>query len=221
MARTDTTALELPSWAVPREPRESAVSGQRIGIRTAWWRQEIRSRGLPGEPPEADALTRADVWSRSGDVFTLLWYALAWGAGRYLRQNVRRLVVIARDVDRCGALLTEAAERSGKDPEAAFAVLRPGQTNVITYLGPSFFTKFLYFAGGGRPEHPSLMLDRLVATSLRDECGWDSMRRAGPWSAETYRYYCDLLHRWATEHHCAPDELERTLFSGKPGPFRD
>ncbi|HEV7650334.1 MAG TPA: hypothetical protein VGP26_19475 [Actinophytocola sp.] len=215
MARTDLSTLELPSWAAPREPREDAVSAQRIGIRTGWWRHEILSRGLPGEAPSAESLTRADVWSRSGDVFTLLWYALAWGAGRYLRQNVRRLVVIAEDVDRCGGLLTAAAERSSQDTEGAFAILRPGRTNAIEYLGPSFFTKFLYFAGGGRPEHPSLILDRRVATSLRDECGWDSMDRTGPWPADTYRRYCDLLDRWATDHHCAPDELERTLFRGR------
>ena len=216
MARTDVTTLELPSWAVPREPREVAVAAQSIDIRTEWWRHEIYSRGLPGDPPDAASLTRADVWSRSADVYTLLWYALAWGAGRYLRQNVRRLVVIAEDVQRCGELLTEAAERSGKDPEAAFAILRPVRTNAIKHLGPSFFTKFLYFAGGGNPEHPSLILDRRVATSLRDECGWDSMDRVGPWPADTYRRYCDLLQRWAADHHCAPDELERTLFAGKP-----
>jgi hypothetical protein len=215
MARTDVTTLELPPWAVPHEPREVAVSAQEIEIRTGWWRHEIQSRGLPGKAPEAESLTRADVWSRSGDVFTLLWYALAWGAGRYLRQNVCRLVVIAEDVDRCGLLLTDAAERSGKDPEAAFAVLRPGRTNAVKHLGPSFFTKFLYFAGGGRAEHPSLILDRRVATSLRDECGWDSMQRLGPWPADTYRRYCTLLRRWAATHGCAPDELERTLFAGR------
>jgi hypothetical protein len=216
MARTDVTALELPSWAVPRDPRELAVSAQSIEIRTGWWRNEISSRGLPGEPPSSESLTRADVWSQAGDVFTLLWHVLAWGAGRYLRQNVRRLVVIASDVDRCGALLTEAAELSVKDPEAAFAVLRPGRTNVVTHLGPSFFTKFLYFAGGGSPAHPSLILDRRVATSLRDECGWDSMHRVGPWPPDTYRRYCDLLARWAKDHDRVPDELERTLFAGKP-----
>jgi hypothetical protein len=110
--------------------------------------------------------------------------------------------------------LISAAELSRTDPEHAFAILRPDRTNAIKSLGPSFFTKFLYFAGGGDPAHPCLILDRRVATSLRDECGWDSLHRFGPWPSETYRRYCELLNRWAVAYRCAPDELERTLFRG-------
>jgi hypothetical protein len=95
-------------------------------------------------------------------------------------------------------------------------MLRPGGRNEIRSLGPSFFTKFLYFAGGGSPDHPCLILDRVVATALRDHCGWTSLHPTGPWPAETYRRYCGLLARWAQDYHCAPDELERTLFDGEP-----
>jgi hypothetical protein len=191
------------------------VCDQKIEIRVGWWQREIRSLGLPGEPPSADVLSRADVWSRHDDVFTLLWYALAWGSGRYLRQNKGRLTAIAADAERARALLTEAARLSRTDPRAAFAVLRPGEWNAVKHLGPSFFTKFLYVAGGGDPAHPSLILDRRVATSLH-AAGWTSLHRSGPWPADTYARYCDLLQRWAGEHDRAPDELERTLFNGRP-----
>jgi len=90
------------------------------------------------------------VWSPPGDVFTLLWRALAWGSGSKLRQNTRRLVNIAADVPRAEKLLTTAAETSRHDPRGAYAVLRPGVRNAIPSLGPSFFTKFLYFAGQKR-----------------------------------------------------------------------
>ncbi|MEU3642239.1 hypothetical protein AB0E59_02580 [Lentzea sp. NPDC034063] len=77
-----------------------------------------------------------------------------------------RLTIIAADVPRCEDLLTRAADLSRSDPPSAFALLRPGNSNAIRYLGPSFFTKFLYFAGGGAPDHPCLILDRVVATRL-------------------------------------------------------
>lgn len=60
------------------------------------------------------------------------------------------------------------------------------------------------------------ILDRVVATRLRDQCGWTSLHRTGPWPAETYGRYCDLLTRWAQAGRCAPDEIERTLFAGEP-----
>jgi hypothetical protein len=213
MARTELAGLSLPGWAVPSAPRDEVFAAQSIGIRLAWWRSELCALGLPGEPPSAESLTRAAVWCHADDVFTLLWHALSWGAGRYLRQNRKRLTAIAANVDGTRALLANAAGLSRTSPAAAYEVLRRDHHNAIAHLGPSFFTKFLYFAGGGAPAHPSLILDRRVATSLHDECGWESLHRMGPWPPDTYARYCDLLHRWAREHDCAADELELALFS--------
>jgi hypothetical protein len=215
MSMTDLTTLALPAWAVPSRPRRAAIDDQVIHIREQWWREAVSARGLPGTPPAGSALTRAEVWAPTDDVFTLLWRTLAWGSGRYLRQNARRLDSVAADVPRAEKLLAKAVEESQRDPTGAYAVLRSGRRNEIRSLGPSFFTKFLYFAGGGAPDHPCLILDRVVATALRDHCGWTSLHRAGPWLAETYGRYCDLLAHWAQDHHCAPDELERTLFDGE------
>nr|WP_199443592.1 hypothetical protein [Umezawaea beigongshangensis] len=149
-------------------------------------------------------------------MFTLLWRVLAWGSGNHLRQNARRLDSIAADVPRAEKLLAEAADRSRHDPTGAYATLWPDNRSAIRFLGPSFFTKFLYFAGGGAPGHPCLILDRVVATALRDDCGWTSLNPAGSWTAQTYQRYCDLLTRWTGEHHCVPDELELRLFTGTP-----
>jgi hypothetical protein len=213
---TDLTTFVLPAWAVPSRPRRAAIDEHAIHVREQWWRDAISARGLPGTPPAGTTLTRADVWALTDEVFTLLWRTLAWGSGRYLRQNARRLDSIAADVPRAENLLARAVEESRRDPAGAYAMLRPGGRNEIRSLGPSFFTKFLYFAGGGAPDHPCLILDRVVATALRDHCGWTSLHPTGPWPAETYRRYCGLLARWAQDYHCAPDELERTLFDGEP-----
>lgn len=166
---TDLSGLVLPGWAVPTRPRQAAVEGHIVRIREQWWREAITSRGLPGAPPVGATLTRAQVWSPAGDVFTLLWRTLAWGSGGQLRLNTRRLNSIAADVPRAEKLLTTAAETSRHDPAGAYAVLRPGARNAIPSLGSSFLTKFLYFAGGGAPDHPCLILDRVVATALHDQ----------------------------------------------------
>lgn len=214
---TDLTRLALPAWAVRAQPRRAAVDEHDIAINGPWWREAVTARRLPGTPPAGPTLTRAEVWAAaSDDVFTLLWRTLAWGSGRHLRLNARRLDSIAADVPRARSLLTKAAEVSRRDPAGAYILLRPGRYNEIRSLGPSFFTKFLYFAGGGAPNHPCLILDRVVATRLRDQCGWTSLHRTGPWPAETYGRYCDLLTRWAQAGRCAPDEIERTLFAGEP-----
>ncbi|MEV4312242.1 hypothetical protein [Actinocrispum sp. NPDC049592] len=48
--------------------------------------------------------------------------------------------------------------------------------------------------------------------TLKDKCGWTSLNHTWGWSGDTYQRYCDLLARWAKEHQCAADELERSLF---------
>ncbi|MFI6024955.1 8-oxoguanine DNA glycosylase OGG fold protein [Amycolatopsis magusensis] len=210
-----TTDLALPGWAIPAQSRAIAVAQHTISIRTQWWNHAITSRGLPGTPPAGDRLSRAEVWSAADDVFTLLWRALAWGSGHYLRNNTRRLDSIREKRSPIEDVLTEARELSRHNPAAAYTLLRPVRRNVIPWLGPAFFTKFLYFAGGGAPEHPCLILDSVVAMALRDHAGWKSLP-TGNWSAQTYQRYCDLLARWARRHGRAPDELERALFRGRP-----
>ncbi|MGW6443383.1 8-oxoguanine DNA glycosylase OGG fold protein [Lentzea sp. NPDC055074] len=200
---TDLSTLTLPAWETPDQCP--------VEINPGWWHDEISRRGLPGTPPSERLLTRDDVRG-AGDVFTLLWWSLAWGAGLRLRLNARRLDSIARDLPRCEELLTKAADLSRHDPFAAYSLLRPGHSNAIRYLGPAFFTKFLYFAGRGAPGHPCLILDSRVATVLRERCGWDSLHRTGPWPAETYERYCGLLARWAQESGRAADTIEFMLF---------
>ncbi|SMD26604.1 8-oxoguanine DNA glycosylase OGG fold protein [Kibdelosporangium aridum] len=208
--------LALPPWAVPTQPRRNTIDNHSIPIRTQWWHDAIKSHGLPGPSPAGATLTRAEVWEPTSDVFKLLWRTLAWGSGSRLRQNARRLKSIAADIPRAENLLTEAAAASRVDPFRAYTLLRPGHRNEIKALGPSFFTKFLYFAGAGVPEHPCLILDRRVATALREHCGWTTLHPYGPWTAETYQRYCEQLRQWAGENGCAADELERILFDGKP-----
>jgi hypothetical protein len=149
----------------------------------------------------------------------LLWATLAWGTGRLHRNNKARVAVVKKGRDELSELLRRAADAGRTDPSAAYRLLRPYR-NAVAYLGPPFFTKFLYFAGGGSTAHPSLILDSLVAKSLRRQCGWTELTGWYSWSANQYGDYCQLLARWAKEVNetgtgeaLRPDELEYALFN--------
>jgi hypothetical protein len=93
-----------------------------------------------------------------------------------------------------GQVLAEAARLAQVDPAAAYDSLRPNGKSRIAHLGPAFFTKYLYFAGGPSPENPCLILDRVVANALAAR-GWTSLKTSA-WPTATYSRYLDLISRW-------------------------
>jgi hypothetical protein len=115
--------------------------------------------------------------------------------------------------------LIRAAALSRSDPEQAYNTLFPHDRTAISYLGPAFFTKYLYFAGAGDAEHPCLILDSRVASALvRPPINWDSLSPNGNWPAPTYSRYLALIQRWRCEltaekgSTLRADVLERWLF---------
>jgi hypothetical protein len=211
------------------------VRDQFVYVDPAWWEQKISAAGLPAaalttaprsETDTRPVITRSQVFNtarrlRDGDdsdeaVMSLLWHALAWGTGRRYRQNERRINAMRSQgsVD----LLRSAAEASTVDPRAAYSMLIRSGGGRIDGLGPSFFTKFLYFAGAGDAGHPCAILDANVARALHHN-GWTSLRPGWDnWYTDTYVSYVELLQRWARElsqrvaRPVAPDELEYALF---------
>lgn len=243
----DLGALQLPDAArkaLANTTRQTRIFDHFIPIRPKWWAAALSARSLPGGPVVPDnsdegqrrsaarepAISRAQLFGlgaqANGDdsgvgALRLLWHTLAWGTGTGARNNIRRLDAVASDPSGAAKVLREAGLLAVTDPQAAFAHLRPGRQNAVSSLGPSFFTKYLYFAGAGAADHPSLILDDRVATALNQHCAWSNLHK-GPWTAVTYERYCTLLARWAVEmttHHrtLAADELERWLFeAGSP-----
>lgn len=135
--------------------------------------------------------------SREGSLH-LLFNTIAWAEGRANRNNRRRIRAIADDRDRAGELLQAAAQMSTIDPESAFnRLVRGVRTPAISSISPAVFTKFLYFCGGGNPEHPSLILDRPIAQALR-EAGWENLRESN-WSGAEYVSYLNLMQTWRDE----------------------
>ncbi|WP_396835443.1 hypothetical protein [Mycobacterium sp. ITM-2016-00316] len=127
--------------------------------------------------------------------------------------NKARIASIAADPYSAAALLQEGARLSRTDPRAAYNLLRPNNKTAIGDLGPAFFTKYLYFAGGGRADHRSYILDRNVAASLNRTCGWETLPIDKAWLASAYERYALLMDRWVNEHRLSRhDVVERWLF---------
>ncbi|MGI8986568.1 MAG: hypothetical protein ACR2GM_07235 [Nocardioidaceae bacterium] len=237
MAMTDLSNLlppaELATY-IAITTREERVTNHRSWVPLGWWNDELRRRQLPGGPvtgrdERGMTVSSGQGWISRDDVFRLadaalhdpsgeamlgmVWHAFAWGSGTTRRLMSSRLDSIAADPAGSGQLLFKAAHRASSDPRAAYELLRPRGT-AIRFVGPSFFTKVLYFSGEGRRDHRALILDDRVARAL-NRLGWDSLR-TGPWPAITYQRYCDLLARWTERLTCersvAADEIERWLF---------
>ncbi|MHA3019659.1 8-oxoguanine DNA glycosylase OGG fold protein [Mycobacterium sp. BMJ-28] len=222
MAATDLADIHLPASAVielqATDPTRW-IHGHGFPVNRQWWTVELTKHGLD-DTILGDSISRSDLFNIAqpalddpAAALTLLWNSLAWGSGDSQRNNKARIASIAADPDSAAALLQEAARLSRTDPRAAYDLLRPKNKTAISDLGPAFFTKYLYFAGGGRGDHRSCILDRNVAASLNRTCSWATLPIEGAWLASAYERYALLLDRWVDEHHLSRhDVVERWLF---------
>jgi hypothetical protein len=209
----DRAIAELRSVTV-----EDYIDNHAIEVGRSWWTETLREYGfddtVTGETVRrGDILAMADAAASEPDAaLTLLWNALAWGSGSRRRNNKARIAAVAADRDAATGLLQEAAQRSRDKPLDAYDLLYPRNKTAISDLGPAFFTKYLYFAGAGAPQHPSSILDENVAYALNKTCGWTTLPLKD-WYATTNGRYADLLARWVDEHNFGRGDLiERWLF---------
>jgi hypothetical protein len=142
------------------------------------------SRHRPGIRRGALFELAATTDSSDGEL-RLLWHTLAWGGGKRARLMSKRLDSVAANPEGAASALRTAVANAQASPVDAYETLYPSGRTLLKYLGPAFFTKFLYFAGRGVATHTCAILDRVVAANLRGR-GWDGLRSAG-WSAVTLR----------------------------------
>ncbi len=199
----------------------------RAEVKPGWWEERGIKITFPSEVDGEPALTRRDLFAMADEVGGLgepflgfLWHVLAWGSGDARRNNLKRIESCRTHVD----LLRRAfdAARSGDRRRAYGALVRPGGATV-PWLGPAFFSKFLYFASVDAPS-ACLILDARVARSLFLR-GWN-MAPTYPtrtfsfnWFTDTYVGYGELLETWAQRAggQVTPDMFERALFEEGKG----
>jgi hypothetical protein len=80
----------------------------------------------------------------------------------------------------------------------------------LMYLGPSFGTKFLYFAQPASGARTALIHDALVTAWFSRQLGLDISSPS--WDVAMYRRYLDMVARWADALGCEPDDIEYAIF---------
>ncbi len=97
----------------------------------------------------------------------------------------------------------------GEGPISAYRALSRGSRLWIRDLGPSYFTKFLYYGGFGAKRYMSqpLIMDDNVVKALGMVTGqrWEA-------SLQDYGRYLDLAADWASELGTEADVIEWRLF---------
>ena len=224
------TPRELITW-LEGTTRQQSIHEHAVIVGLDWWNDTHQH--LPGLPVTASGQTTGDRLLSRQEIFALaddatneesgtgalrlLWHALAWGTGTRQRGNEKRITAITADLPRNRALLREAAKASRADPIAAFRLLRPNR-NAISYLGPNFSTKYLYFAGGGNVEHPCVIVDKRVRARLLRMTQDPRFAPKSQYSATDYQAALEQLGAWASNaatvigRPVAVDEVERWAF---------
>ncbi|MFH9863028.1 hypothetical protein [Streptomyces sp. NPDC017202] len=183
-----------------------------------WWPAELDGCPCVGRWPRVDRRTVLGMADGVGTVEGrrhLLIAALVWGTGTKARSVNRRGHIFAHTsathIDaRLATVLTVLRERGAV---AAYRACRNDQR--IPYLGPAFFTKFLYFAGHEDPVGPfrPLILDGVVSRALKDRKAVAENWPLNGWTTEQYARYLDVVHEQAASAGVMPDAVEAAWFA--------
>ncbi|MGW4294252.1 8-oxoguanine DNA glycosylase OGG fold protein [Micromonospora chersina] len=209
-----------PSPALPGEPKPVTVHIEK-------WRAALPPDAWPDRFPEVGPVWRRDVFTvaeawRAGEASPrqLLSAVLMWGYGPIGYGPWRAARSLEGDPD--GKRLTHTLEglrTPALDEDAlraAYQRLRDPKESRLPRLGPTLFTKLLYFAGyrRGAPGRQPLILDSVVRRRLPVDAG---VRRESGWMSEEWLAYlgwaADQAHRQGIE----PDEVEMALFHDRWG----
>ncbi|MFE4444467.1 hypothetical protein [Streptomyces sp. NPDC056820] len=200
--------------------------------------------GLTSTSATGDAVvSRADVTSmvtealQRGSFRQALVASYVWGKGKRGTRAGSGPATLHKilEADNLDTVLADAVTALGRQgAREAYAVLH----GKIAGFGPSFFTKFLYFAGqalSGEPALKPLILDRVLSSRLRSlaisvgqETGLDPDGSIAAWvwadwdwTPHRYGVYLSFMHAAARQvastpawpSHAAPDLLEYALFN--------
>lgn len=220
----------LKTWIEENE-RVDSIDSHGFKLNLGFWNRQMGH--LPGGPvigsrgeSEHGSISRGDLFQLAPEAredesgigaLRLFWRTLVWGTGSAHRNTPRRIGSVEADPNAAALLLRDAARQSLSDPRAAFLLLKP-RANALKSLGPNFFTKFLYFAGGGDLGHPCLIVDKRVLTTLRRETQAEVFFPQNTnYGVGIYESALAVMQSWADEvstpdRKVGADEVERWAF---------
>lgn len=226
-----TPPAAFATW-IDTHPRAEAIDGHGFMLKIGKWNEMVA--GLPGTPlvgedggTDLGFVSRGGLFRLAGPAMDdesgvgalhLFWQSLAWGTGNGHRNTPGRIASVTAAPMRAGRLLRDAARLAVNNPESAFLLLQPGRCPALKSWGPNFFTKFLYFAGAGAVDHPSVIVDARVLATVLAETGNPVFRpRSTNYAVDTYLEAHDTLKTWAKElstpdRVVGADEAERWAF---------
>lgn len=229
-----TLPTALAEW-VHSHSRDEVIENHGFMLKIGKWNErvgDLKGAPLVGEDggTELGFVSRGGLFRLASDAredetgdaaLHLFWQSLAWGTGNSHRNTPGRIASVAADEESAARLLRDAARLGPSDPKAAFLILQPNRPALRSW-GPNFFTKYLYFAGGGAVAHPSLIVDARVLATLREATGNSAFRPRFNYSVGTYVAACDLMRSWADqlslpERTVGADEVERWAFNTGKG----
>jgi hypothetical protein len=208
-------AMEVSAARLDGIPTSAEVLEHGFDFRPSWWQAKLIPEWgsfLDGLAPAAQGrgyhrITRSDVFDRArgfglDDPVRALVACYVWGVGNNAKSVGRYARVFTRTpADTLRHKLSSAQSLLlDEGPAAAFASLSDGGSNRIAYLGPSFFTKFLYAmsAAAGENQPRALILDRFVAMALNDLDGWTLTEKAIQRPVEDYMRWLKHAHTIAS-----------------------
>ncbi|WP_433876231.1 hypothetical protein [Sinomonas atrocyanea] len=224
-------ALDQIHRSLMKFSREKHVLNQGFELDAAWWRRELGQAGLDVQPPLGGSTTtiyldRQALFAQASEVFDgtrgprdFALHVLLWGSGTTRRNNRRRIDSLTAST--ASEVLSEAFEAASRNPSVAFDAFRSRGRNTFPYLGPAYFTKLMYFAGEGDPDHPSLIVDRRVLMTLSQTELGAGLSAGANYRCETYLRACSVMEELAASarrsgesalSECTPDLVERWAF---------
>lgn len=192
------------------------VHAQSVPVNSAWWEARLDPRSLALHSPvwPGGEIRRSDLFALAENqedeywAERLLWNTLAWGTGRRARNNGQRIKSVTGNPE-ARKILQDAALASRDEPDDAFECFKTGHgRNTFPYLGPAFFTKYMYFAGAGRPSHSSVIVDQYVLKTLHQETGSADFVARFNYGRRVYRSAIGVLSEWAA---AASEQLDRKV----------
>ncbi|WP_343998884.1 hypothetical protein [Pseudarthrobacter sulfonivorans] len=220
---TFSVPVQLIEWLRTRT-RNETIDNHRVLVNLDWWNRqpETASHSVTGTLDDGSLAVRGKASISRGELFRLapgpeadplqfLWPVIAWGTGTRHRLNLRRIQAVYQDRARAEKILRIAIREASESARQGYLSMRgPRNTNALKYVGPAFFTKLLYFAGAGNPDHPCLIVDERVLATLKATSCTDDRRfyyKYG-YPVATYEAAVGVLQTWAT---VASDELGRKV----------
>ncbi|WP_353713580.1 hypothetical protein [Arthrobacter sp. K5] len=194
------------------------------------WRQELHDlpevlETLDELPDRVDRQSTRDVVLHElarGRVLSAFVPAMVWGWGTTALGPLRTRWVLTQTNDRSApafrlSVQTSVAERleagslivRKKGPLDAFRLMN--NDGKIKHLGPSYFTKWLYFCSslqGPDDATAAPILDKQIARWFREHALID----LNPNKSASYAEYLETLNDWGKPYGRTPVQVEKTIF---------